>query len=117
MATVVLSATSLVGDEVKNANGENLGEIKELMVDLVTGRIVYAVLSFGGFLGIGNKLFAVPWEVLKVDTADKMFIFNIDQERLENAEGFDKDNWPNMANPEWGSRIHAYYGVVPFWER
>ena len=111
----LLSATSLIGDGVRNAAGEDLGTVKELMVDLNTGHIRYAVLSFGGFLGLGDKLFAVPWEALTVDTVEEKFIFNVDKEQLKNAPGFDKDDWPDMANSEWGHEIHTFYGYEPTW--
>jgi hypothetical protein len=80
------------------------------------GRIAYAVLSFGGFLGIGNKLFAIPWDALKLDEENHEFILDIDRNTLENAPGFDKDNWPDMADPEFGSSIFNYYGYRPYWD-
>ena len=79
------------------------------MLDTATGKVCYAVLSFGGVLGIGSKLFAVPWNALKLDTEEKHFVLNVDKERLENAPGFDKDNWPDMANKSCENGIHSYY--------
>jgi sporulation protein YlmC with PRC-barrel domain len=112
----VLSASTLAGDSVRNAAGEDLGTIDEIMIDIPTGRVAYAVLSFGGFLGMGNKLFAVPWSALKVDEDDKCFILNIDKATIEAAPGFDKENWPNMSDTTWGSEISSYYHVKPYWE-
>jgi len=112
----VLSASSLTGDKVVNEKGEHLGAIEELMIDLDKGRIAYAVLSFGGFLGMGEKLFAIPWDALKVDLDEKRLILNVKKERLENAPGFDKGHWPNMADQTWGAEIYRYYGSRPFWE-
>jgi sporulation protein YlmC with PRC-barrel domain len=112
----VLSSSTISSDHVKNAAGEDLGKIEDLMIDLDTGRVAYAVLSFGGFLKMGNKLFAVPWEALKVDTANKQFLMNVDKKVLENAPGFDKDNWPDMADPTFGARIYKHYGYKPYWE-
>jgi len=112
----VLSSSSLCKDHVKNAAGEDLGKIEDLMIDLYTGRIAYAVLSFGGFLKMGNKLFAIPWEALKLDTVKKEVILHIDKSRLEKATGFDKDNWPNMADPTFGSTLYRQYGFKPYWE-
>src|SRR5438445_12971392 len=83
----VLSASTLAGDRVKNAAGEDLGKIDELMIDIPTGRVAYAVLSFGGVLGLGDKLFAIPWRALRVDEDEKQFIFNVDKRQLENAPG------------------------------
>ena len=117
MKTQVLSAGTLTGDDVQNPAGEDLGKIVELMIDLDSGQVVYAVLSFGGVLGLGNKLFAIPWQALTVDTARKRFILDEDKEHLKEAPGFDQDHWPDMADPEWGTRMHEYYGYAPYWER
>ena len=112
----VMSASTLTGDHVRNSAGEDLGKIEEIMLDVPTGRVAYAVLSFGGFLGMGNKLFAIPWEALTLNEADHEFILNIDKQRLENAPGFDKDNWPDMADRKFGSEVFDYYGYTPYWE-
>lgn len=105
----LMGANTLLGNEVSNDKGEDLGDIKEIMLDMRTGNVSYAVLSFGGFLGMGKKLFAVPWNALTLDTVNKRFILNIDKERLKDAPGFDPDQWPNMADPAWSKEIHSYY--------
>ena len=107
----LMGANTLIGNNVYNSKSENLGDIKEIMLDMRTGRVSYAVLEFGGFLGMGSKLFAVPWSVLKLDTVEKRFIFDVSKESLENAPGFEKDDWPNMADPAWEKGIHDYYGA------
>ena len=112
----VLSASTLKGDKVVNHQGEDLGKIEELMIDLDRGRIAYAVLSFGGFLGMGDKLFAVPWQAFGVDTAGKRLVLNTDKELLKKAPGFDKSNWPDMADAAWGSKLYGYYGYKPYWD-
>jgi len=76
----------------------------------------YAVLSFGGFLGMGEKFFAVPWNALTLDTKNKRFVLNVEKDRLKDAPGFDKDHWPNMADQSWMNEIHAYYGTKPYWD-
>lgn len=111
--TTVLSASTLNGDDVYDPLGEKLGSIKEIMLNIPTGTVCYAVLSFGGFLSMGEKLFAVPWAALKLDTENKRFVLNIEKARLENAPGFDTDDWPNMADQTWASGVHAYYGTSP----
>ncbi|HWE52917.1 MAG TPA: PRC-barrel domain-containing protein [Bryobacteraceae bacterium] len=113
----VLAASTLTGDRVRNGKGEALGTIDEIMVDLKTGRIAYAVLSYGGFLGIGDKLFAVPWRALRVDQGAHEFIFDVDRKLLENAPGFDKHNWPDMADPAFEKKIHDYYESQIWWEQ
>jgi len=112
----VMGATTLAGDNVRNSAGEDLGSVDEIMLDIPSGRIAYAVVSFGGFLGMGNKLFAVPWSALTVDEDQKCFLLDVDKKTLESAPGFDKDNWPDMGDTEWGSRIFAHYGETPYWE-
>lgn len=107
-----MGADTLLGNEVYNRKGEDLGDIKEIMLDMRTGRVSYAVLSFGGFLSMGEKLFAVPWDALTLDTTNKRFTLDMDKDRLEGAPGFDKDMWPNMADPSWANGIHAYYGTA-----
>ena len=105
----VLSASTLSGDDVYDPRGEKLGSIKELMLDIENGKVCYAVLSFGGFLCLGEKLFAVPWSALKVDTENKRVIMDTTEERMKNAPGFDSDHWPNMADTSWEKSIYSYY--------
>ena len=112
----VMTANTLEGNPVENPQGEDLGEIEDIMLDVPRGKIAYAVLSFGGFLGVGNKLFAIPWNALTLNADRKCFVLDVDKERLKKAPGFDKDNWPSMASPTWASDIHSYYGVRPYWE-
>ncbi len=112
----VLAASTLAGDQVQNSVGEDLGKVDEIMIDIPAGKVAYAVLSFGGFLGMGNKLFAVPWSALRLDEDKKHFVLDVDKKKLENAPGFDKDNWPDMADTSWGTRIFNYYGAEPYWE-
>jgi sporulation protein YlmC with PRC-barrel domain len=111
----VLAADTLTGNTVVNDKQEDLGKIEHLMIDLENGRIAYAVLSFGGFLGMGDKLFAIPWSALTVDKVEKRFILNVDKEVLKRASGFDKDNWPNMSDRKWGAEVYTYYGAKPYW--
>ncbi len=112
----VLAAGVLAGESVRNRAGDDLGTIEEIMLDLEAGRVAYAVLSFGGFLGIGDKLFAVPWEALELNTAEREFILDVDKQTLQNAPGFDKEHWPDMADETWGSQVHAHYGTEPYWK-
>jgi hypothetical protein len=112
----VVSAGTLTGDRVRNPAGEDLGNIEEIMVDLESGEVAYAVLSFGGFLGLGDKLFAVPFEAMSFDENNE-FILDVDKATLKNAPGFDKDNWPNFADPAFYDLVHAHYDVQPYMER
>ena len=109
----VLAASTLAGDSVRNSAGDDLGKVDEIMIDIPSGKVAYAVLSFGGVLRMGNKLFAVPWSALTVDEDEKCFILDVDKQTLENAPGFDKDNWPDMANSTWGSEVFRHDGASP----
>jgi len=112
----LMSSDSLTGDSVVNSMGEDLGKIEAIMLDVPRGRVAYAVLSFGGFLGLGDKLFAIPWEALTLDAERECFILDVEKDRLKNAPGFDKDHWPAMADLQWATDIHSYYGSRPYWE-
>jgi sporulation protein YlmC with PRC-barrel domain len=112
----VLSATTMMGDEIKNPDGESLGNLEEIMLDVSSGNVAYAVLSFGGFLGIGDKLFAIPWSSMTIDPDDHAFILDIDREMLENAPGFDKNNWPETMDRDWLIGVYEYYDATPYWE-
>lgn len=112
----VLSASSLIGDQVYNWENEKLGHIEEIMVDLTRGTVAYAVLSFGGLMGVGEKLFAVPWSALSVDTDNECLVFDVPKEKLESAQGFSKDDWPDFANETWARQVHDLYGKQPYWE-
>jgi sporulation protein YlmC with PRC-barrel domain len=109
----LMGADTLVGNDVYNRHDEHLGDIKEIMLDMHSGKVSYAVLSFGGFLGVGEKLFAVPWSALVLDPAQKRFVLNVEKDRLKSAPGFDKDHWPDMADQCWMREIYSYYGISP----
>jgi len=108
----VVKATNVINVDVKSPSKENLGKIEDIILDKRGGQVRYAVLSFGGFLGLGDKLFALPWKSIHYSPEDKSFILNVDKEKLKNAPGFDKNNWPNMADPQWEKSILNYYDAV-----
>jgi sporulation protein YlmC with PRC-barrel domain len=105
----LLSASTITGDDVYNLQEEELGTIEDVMLDMDEGKIRYAVLASGGFLGMGDRLFAVPWKALQLDKENHRFTLDVDAERLKNAPGFDKDQWPNMADAKWNSTVESYY--------
>lgn len=110
----LMLADTLEGNDVVNLADEKLGDIKGIMLDVERGRIAYAVLSVGGFLGVGDRLFAIPWGALKLDTDEKEFILDISKDRLKDAPGFDKDHWPSMADTSYTSMVHTFYGTPPY---
>ena len=112
----IVPAKSVIGNTVVNANYQDLGTIEDLVLDAGAGRIAYAVLSFKGFLGVGDKYFAVPWYAFQFHLAEKRIVLNVDKKLLESAPGFDKANWPNMADSTWGTNIYKHYGLAPYWE-
>jgi sporulation protein YlmC with PRC-barrel domain len=112
----VMAAATLDGDRVMSSDGHDVGKLKDIMLDIRSGRIAYAVLSTGGFLGIGDKLLAMPWSALTLDADRKCFVLSLTAERVKNAPGFDKDHWPSMADATWATSIHQYYGREPYWE-
>lgn len=107
--TLLLSASTITGDDVYNLKNEEVGKIQDIMFDIAEGEIRYAVLAAGGFLGMGDRLFAVPWNALKHDESNRRFILDVDVERLKDAPGFDKDQWPNMADTSWSSTVETFY--------
>jgi sporulation protein YlmC with PRC-barrel domain len=110
-----MRAKSILGARVRNYSGEDLGTVEDFVVDLESGKISYIVLSFGGILGIGDKWFAVPVASLSWNSRDEHFEMKADKEKLRDAPGFDKDNWPQMDR-RWGSDVHRFYGQKPYWE-
>lgn len=106
-------ATSLLHEQVRNAAGENLGKIEDVVVDPVTGNIDYVVMSLGGLTGIGSKLVAIPWSALRVSDTRDYVLLNVDRQTLERAPGFDRDHWPDFADPVWRRSTYDYYGVSP----
>jgi len=111
-----VSASKIIGEPVINRQHEDLGKVHELVFDVETGRIAYAVLSFGGFLGMGNKLFAMPWKALEFAQDEMKLVLNVDKEKLKTAPGFDKEDWPDFADRSWGKTIHSYYGYDTYWQ-
>jgi sporulation protein YlmC with PRC-barrel domain len=112
----LMKGSTFIGSDVENPQGQNLGDVKDVVIDRSSGRIAYAVVSFGGFLGMGEKLFAVPWGAFTQPKADKdTLVLDVDKERLKNAPGFDTHNWPQMASQEWVTSLYSYYNVPPYW--
>jgi hypothetical protein len=108
----LLSAGTITGDEVCNLKDEKLGTIQDVMLDTQEGTIRYAVLSSGGFLGMGDRLFAIPWNALKMDGPNKRFTLDVELQRLKDAPGFNKDEWPVWSDPTWNASVESYYSTA-----
>ena len=111
-----VKASSIIGTSVVNPNGDSLGDIKEVVIDPRSGKVAYAVVSFGGFLSMGEKLFAIPFSSFEYDAAKSHYVLDISKERLEAAPGFDPDAWPSMADEKWNRDVYKYYQRQPYWE-
>ena len=107
----VLKVSTVVGMKVQDTEGKRLGDIKDLVIDPADGSIGYAVLDFGGFLGIGEKYFAVPWEALQWTPDYKAIVLDVSKKDLKQAPGFDKNQWPDLGSEEQALIIYEYYGM------
>ncbi len=113
---VGMSCGTLAGMSVTNDQEQDLGKIEDIMLDLRSGRILYAVLSFGGFWGMGTKLFAIPWDAMSYSEEKDRIILNVTRDRLQDAPGFDRDNWPRRPDESFMSGLYQHYGYEPFWK-
>ena len=109
----VWRSSDIVGMKVRNSAGQDLGKVEDLVIDVNSGKVRYAAVSFGGFLGVGDKLFAVPFSAFKThynasDNA-KHFVLNVEKKALEAAQGFDKKNWPDFGDPKWGADYDKHF--------
>lgn len=113
------SASSLTGHDVVNRAGDTLGEVQEIMLDLAHGTIAYAVMRSGGFLGIGERLFAIPWRALQLDAERKAFVLDVDKSHFDKAPGFETTHWPTQLNggEAWHRDVHDHYGTPVYWEK
>lgn len=116
-----LTATSIIKDKVNNRDEKHIGDIKDIMIDLDSGRIEYVIIELGGFLGIGEKYFAIPYSFLKVDSVNEVFVLDQDNETMKNAPGFDREHWPatnshafKSSNTYWGGFMGPNTGSVPY---
>jgi sporulation protein YlmC with PRC-barrel domain len=111
----LIASDKVEGTAVYNCAGERLGEVYNFMVDKYSGRVAYAVMSFGGLLGIGEKYHPLPWKVLTYDTGLGGYVVDMDEETLRGAPRFDRDEVPAWGSRDWDSRVHDYYRV-PLYE-
>ena len=112
----LISSDKVEGTAVYNHQGEKLGSIYALMIDKISGKVAYAVMSFGGFLGIGDRYHPLPWSVLKYDTRQGGYAVGLDRSVLEGAPTYSSAETPNWSDRRWGEQVHKHYGVRPYWE-
>jgi len=113
----VIRTQEILGVKVINRARDSLGEIEEIMIDKFTGQVAYVVLATDGFLGMGGKFFAIPWDAIQFDVLNDCFVFDITKEMLNNSSGFDKNHWPAAADLKWGGKVmNNYYSTHSYWE-
>jgi len=113
--STLIGADKVEGTDVYNTAGDHLGTIHEIMIDKVTGKVAYAVMSFGGFLGMGEKYHPLPWSTLTYDTDKEGYVVNLSKEQLRDAPVFDDDEETFLADRAYEKRVHDYYGTTPYW--
>jgi uncharacterized protein YrrD len=109
----LIGANKVNGTHIYNPKGDHLGEVDEIMIDKLSGKVAYAVATFGGFLGLGQTRYALPWSVLSYDTGKSGYVVALDAEKLKNAPHYDSET--DLADREWGRQVHDYYGTPPYW--
>jgi hypothetical protein len=112
----LISSDKVEGTAVYNRGGEKLGSIHTLMIDKMSGKVAYAVMSFGGFLGIGDRYHPLPWDVLDYETSQGGYVVDLDRGKLEGAPTYGTSETPNWSDRGWGQQVHDYYGTRPYWE-
>jgi sporulation protein YlmC with PRC-barrel domain len=114
---VALAASTFAGYRIRNHDGEELGKVRDVVIDLEAGRVAYVAVQVGGFLGMNDRLLAVPWEALHVDTVSKQVMLNVEPETLQNQPTFQKDKWPATTGDDRQSlqKVYEYYGFEPYW--
>ena len=111
----LIAADKVAGTDVYNRQGENLGEVDTVMIDKTTGRVAYAIMSFGGFLGIGNRYHPLPWSMLQYDHTRGGYVVDLDKRILENAPSYGDDDRIDWSDQAYGRRVHDHYRVSPYW--
>ena len=114
--STLISSDKVEGTAVYNREGEKLGSIHTLMIDKMSGKVAYAVMSFGGFLGIGDRYHPLPWNVLDYETSQGGYVVDLDRSKLEGAPTYGTSETPNWSDRRWGQQVHDYYGTRPYWE-
>jgi sporulation protein YlmC with PRC-barrel domain len=112
----LIGADQVQGTTIYNPHGDNLGSVQDVMIDKVSGRIAYAVVGFGGFLGIGNRHYPLPWEKLKYDPSMGGYVVDLDKSVLEGAPSYADDEAVTWNDRAWDERVYDYYGARPYWD-
>jgi hypothetical protein len=108
----LISSEDVEGTDVYSPAREKIGEIDHLMIDKMSGKVTYAVMSFGGFLGMGHNHYPVPWAALRYDTSLDGFVTNVTENQLRDAPAFSDDSWTDR---DWERKVYTHYNVPPYW--
>ncbi|MFN0161912.1 MAG: PRC-barrel domain-containing protein [Burkholderiales bacterium] len=111
-----VKVSSIIGTNVFDPLGDDLGEISDIVIDFASGKVIYAVVSYGGFLSMGRKLFAVPFEALRYHNEQARYVLDVLKDQFATATGFDDDDWPVLGDEKWNRDIYAHYNRRPHWE-
>lgn len=111
-----MSTGTLCGDRVINRRGELLGTVSELLLDVERGCIAYVVMAHGGFMGLGERLFALPWSALELDADRACVILDAERSTFDTAPAFDKEHWPSTPDARWHQEVHRHYRCIPYWD-
>lgn len=112
---LAVKTANIIGTKVVNRQHEDMGQVEEVVIDVFNGRIAYLVLSFGGFLGMGEKLYAVPWKALHYHKELKVYVINLTHDQINQAPGFEKETWPEFADERWNRKLHEHYELPGYW--
>lgn len=112
----LMNSAALCGDRVVNHRGELLGMVSELLLDVERGCIAYVVMAAGGFMGLGERLYALPWRALELDAERGCLILDADRSIFDTAPAFDKDHWPTTPDAQWHRDVHRHYDCLPYWD-
>ena len=115
-STRFIPTTRIEQYDVVNKKGQDMGQVQNFVVDMVAGRIAFVIVSFEGFLGISDKWFALPWEILTWSVENKKFILDMSKETFKEAPGLDKTKWPSEINFDLVAKTYSHFGVAPYWD-
>jgi sporulation protein YlmC with PRC-barrel domain len=117
--TQLIKSEEVIGQQAKNAQGEELGEVNDLIVDVGRGRVAYAIIQTSGALGMGQEFVAVPWQLCeqKAEEGEDFLTCNVTKQQIDQARKFTDDTWPDMSGVTWASETHRQFGATPYWEQ
>jgi len=111
----LIASDRVIGTDVRRPDGSKVGRIERLMLDKVSGRVAYAVMSFGGFLGLGEDFYTLPWSVLRFAPEQDAYVLDLTEEQLRAAPARTPEGTDPAQDGAWEEQIHRYYDAAPYW--